>query len=184
MAKKRTTRKAGSKKAAKKSASAGKGRASASKPGKGTPKRAKARPAAKKPAVPKQNPYPVTTGSGPGPKEIGDSLVTMFNRGEFKAIEDKWWSPAIESVEGMGMAWSGRAKVEEKNAWWSSQNEIMGASAEGPYVGASGFAVKFRMEVLEKASGKRTQMEEVGVYAVRDGKIVREEFMYRMPDQA
>ncbi|MBX3386449.1 MAG: nuclear transport factor 2 family protein [Phycisphaeraceae bacterium] len=176
MAKK--TRKKAGKKTAKKSGKKGVKRIAA----KSAPKKNPAKRSGKRASGTKAGPYAVTTGSGPGPKEVGDSLVTMFNRGEFKAIEDKWWSPAIESIEGMGMAWAGRAKVEEKNAWWSAQNEIMGASAEGPFVGATGFAVKFRMEVLEKASGKRTQMEEVGVYTVRDGKIVREEFMYRTPE--
>ncbi len=123
-------------------------------------------------------PVRISTGSGPGPADIGADLVKMFNQGQFKEIEDKWWSPAIESVEGMGMAWRGRAAVEGKNAEWLSNNTISGASAEGPFVGASGFAVKFKMDVTEKASGKRIVMDEVGVYTVKNGKIVREEFMY------
>lgn len=125
-----------------------------------------------------ENPSRVSTGSGATPAEIGADLVAMFNRGEFKEIEEKWWSPAIVSVEGMGMAWSGREAVEGKNTAWMEANEIVGASAEGPYVGASGFAVKFRMRVRERATGKSTEMQEVGVYTVMDGKIVREEFMY------
>lgn len=120
----------------------------------------------------------VTTGPGPNPEAIGQSLVEMFNKGQFSQIENKWWSPAIESVEGFGMAWKGRAAVEAKNAGWMGQNTVRGASAEGPYVGASGFSVKFRMDVEEKASGKRTIMEEIGVYTVKNGKIIREEFMY------
>lgn len=124
--------------------------------------------------------FKVTTGSGPGPAEIGADVVALFNRGKFRQIEDKWWSPKIESIEGAGMnkGWRGRAAVEGKNAWWMSMHTIHGASAEGPYVGSSGFAVKFRMDVEEKATRKRWTMEEVGVYTVRNGKIVREEFMY------
>jgi len=34
------------------------------------------------------------------------------------------------------------------------------------------------MEVRDKASGATRTMKEVGVYTVRNGKIVREEFMY------
>jgi hypothetical protein len=123
-------------------------------------------------------PVRISTGSGPGPAEIGADLVSMFNQGKIPEIEKKWWSPAIESVEGMGMGWRGRAAVEAKNAEWYANNSLNGASAEGPFVGASGFAVKFKMDITDKASGKRVVMDEVGVYAVKNGKIVREEFMY------
>jgi hypothetical protein len=133
-----------------------------------------------------QNPAPVTTGSGPGPLDIGQDLVAMFNAGQLSEIEKKWWSRDLVSVEGhgMAMAWSGVDKVNEKNSWWIDNNTLHGASAEGPFVGASGFAVKYRMDVEEKASGKRQAMEEVGVYTIRDGKIIREEFMYRIPPTA
>lgn len=147
-----------------------------------TTKKSASKPAPKKSAAPKKPKAAagkrVSTGSGANPEAIGKSLVEMFNKGQFSQIEAKWWSPAIESVEGFGMAWKGRAAVEAKNAGWMNQNTVRGASAEGPYVGASGFSVKFRMDVEEKATSKRTIMEEIGVYTVKNGKIIREEFMY------
>lgn len=127
------------------------------------------------------NPAPVKSGPGPTPMEVGQSLVTMFNRGQMSEIETQWWNPReITSVEGMGveMAWTGKAAVDQKNQGWMADHVIHGASAEGPYVGASGFAVKFRMDVETRATGQRQVMEEIGVYTVRNGKIVREEFMY------
>jgi len=125
-------------------------------------------------------PVPVKTGRGPAPAEIGASLVRMFNDGKLKEIEDMFWSPAVVSVEGMGMemAWNGRKAVEGKNNWWMENHTIHSAAAKGPFVGASGFAVHFTMDVEDKSNGKRGTMTEVGVYTVKDGKIVREEFMY------
>lgn len=125
----------------------------------------------------------VSTGSGASPVQIGQTLVKMFNAGQFKEIEEMYWSPQIVSCEGVGvgMEWRGLKAVEEKNAGWMADHVIHGASAEGPYVGSTGFAVKFRMDVETKSAGKRETMEEVGVYTVRDGKIVREEFMYLVP---
>ncbi|MBX3405402.1 MAG: nuclear transport factor 2 family protein [Phycisphaeraceae bacterium] len=122
----------------------------------------------------------VKTGSGAGPGEIGRALVEMFNRGQWAEIEEKFWSPGIISCEGEGVAmeWVGRAAVRQKGEQWYAENQIHGASAEGPYAGASGFAVRFRMDVENRGTGQRTLMEEVGVYTVRNGKIVREEFMY------
>lgn len=119
-----------------------------------------------------------STGSGPGPREIGTDLVALFNAGKADQVEKKWWSPEIVSVEGMGMAWSGRKAVDSKNAEWLKANEILGGSAEGPFVGASGFAVRFRIHVKDRASGSSQMMDEVGVYTVHNGKITREEFMY------
>ncbi|MBL8763499.1 MAG: nuclear transport factor 2 family protein [Phycisphaerae bacterium] len=125
-------------------------------------------------------PKVVKTGRGPGAAEIGASLVSMFNAGKLEAIEKKWWSPAIESIEGVGvaMSWKGEQAVRAKGAEWMASHRIHGASAEGPYVGATGFAVKLRMDVEDTKTGQRTMMEEVGVYTVMNGKIVREEFMY------
>ena len=41
------------------------------------------------------------------------------------------------------------------------------------------FAVFFSYDVTQKQSGKRITMDEVSVYYVHNGKIVREEFMYK-----
>jgi len=127
------------------------------------------------------DPVPVNTGKGATPAEIGASLVTMFNNGEMDKIEKKWWNnDEIVSIEGVGvsLAWIGEKAVRAKGAEWMADNQIHGASAEGPYVGATGFAVKFVMDVTTKSTGERRTMTEIGVYTVEDGKIVIEEFMY------
>jgi hypothetical protein len=128
------------------------------------------------PAIP-GNPERVTTGPGASPEELGRRIVAEFNKGRFDVIEPMW-SPSIVSIEGGGMAWRGRKNVDAKNSGWMSENRVAGAAAEGPYVGSTGFAIKFRMEIEEIKSGRRTLMEEVGVYTVKNGKIVQEEFMY------
>jgi hypothetical protein len=51
----------------------------------------------------------------------------------------------------------------------------------GPWVGATGFAVKFALEASQKSTGNRIQMEEIAVYTVHNGKIVREEFHFALP---
>lgn len=123
-------------------------------------------------------PKRISTGPGANPEQAGKRLVELFNAGKFEQVEKELWAPAIESIEGMGMAWSGLKAVKAKNQEWYAKNEIVGAAAEGPYVGATGFGVKFKMDVRERASGSRVVMEEIGVYTVKNGKIIREEFMY------
>lgn len=123
------------------------------------------------------NPKRITTGSGASVEDIGKQLVGDFNRGKWEPT-DKLWSPKVVSIEGMGMAWNGWKSVMAKNADWNSKNAIRGAVAEGPFIGATGFAVKFRMDIEDRASLQRMIHEEVGVYTVKNGKIIAEEFMY------
>ncbi len=162
------------KKSAKKSSSKPSRKAAARKT---APKKAGKKPARKTIAAP-AGPEQVSTGKGATVREIASDLVAMFNSGKADAAGPKWWSNDITSIEGLGMAWHGRKSVDEKNSGWYQQNEILGGSAEGPFVGATGFAVKFKIHVRERATGKESHMEEVGVYTVRDGKVICEEFMY------
>lgn len=126
-------------------------------------------------------PIAVDTGRGMSAAEIGTQLVAMFNQGQFTEIEDKFWNKKeIASIEGVGvgMAWIGVKAVRAKNEAWMEDHVIHGGSAEGPYVGSTGFAVRFKMDVETKSTGERNIMDEIGVYSVEDGKIVCEEFMY------
>lgn len=149
----------------------------------------KSKPAAKnttdkksKKAARKLEPRPVKTGKGASPFEVGRALVDMFNAGKFTEIEQMFWSPKVDSIEGYGVSlrWEGRKAVRAKNDQWMSTHQIHGATAEGPYVGATGFAVRFEMDVEDTTTGKRETMSEVGVYTIKGGKIICEEFMYRV----
>ncbi len=153
-------------------------------------KKSKKKTAAKKSSkkskgAPKRNPLmpvPISTGKGDSAMDIGANLVRMFNAGEWKtgAIEKKYWSPKIVSIEGIGtaMGWHGVKAARAKCDEWVKDNVIHLCSAEGPYVGATGFSVKYTMDVETKSTGKRQTMIEIGVYSVLKGKIVQEEFMY------
>ena len=46
-----------------------------------------------------------------------------------------------------------------------------------PFVAHDRFVVRFDVDATDKNSKERFQMSEVGVYTVKDGKIVREEFL-------
>jgi hypothetical protein len=87
--------------------------------------------------------------------DIPPKITDTYN-GDFNTLKNNL-NTCVDSVNALvaDAALLGRAAVEGKNAEWMSNNTISGASAEGPFVGASGFAVKFKMDVTEKASGKR-----------------------------
>lgn len=179
MAKKKTTTRKSAKKSAPKTApktaprgAAGNAKKSASRPlaKKAGRSAAKSTTTAAKPARPR-------AGKGPAASEIGRDLVTLVNLGKAEEAISKWYHAQIESVEGDGQSWKGMKALRAKNAWWYSTNELHSCQAEGPYSGATGFAVRYTMAFTPKG-GQRTEMSEVGVYTVRNGKIVREEYMY------
>lgn len=126
-------------------------------------------------------PRAITSGRGPSPADIGAVVVEAFNEHRPDVeLWDRFWSDDVESVEGLGVsqAWRGRDAMQAKGEAWIAEHTVHSATAEGPYVGATGFSIRFRMDVEEKSTGNRILMEEIGVYTVRNGKVIREEFMY------
>jgi limonene-1,2-epoxide hydrolase len=76
-------------------------------------------------------------------------------------------SPETRGIEGV------RGKVD----WWLGAMETHSVKVHGPFVAYDRFVVQYDMDVTDKSSKKRMQISEVGVYTVKDGKIVREEFL-------
>lgn len=121
-------------------------------------------------------------------KEVGEKLVALCREGKNIEAVDTLYDPDIVSVEAMSMPdmpaeMRGVEAVRGKNQWWMDNHEIHSASTEGPYPHGDRFAVKYAYDVTAKAgpmAGNRMKMDEVAVYTVRDGKIVREEFYYSM----
>ncbi len=95
-----------------------------------------------------------------------------------EADYQSYWADDIVSLEPDGpMARvEGREALLEKHAWWSANAEVHDSSTEGPFVSSDQFAVRYEMDVT--MDGERTQMKEVGMYTVRDGKIAEERFFY------
>ncbi len=105
-----------------------------------------------------------------------------------EAVESLY-RPDIVSTEaaeigGMPRTVRGIVKVKEKGEWWAKNHELHSETVEGPYShGEDRFAVHFSFEVTPKigpSAGKRTKMDEIAVYTVREGKIAAEEFYYHM----
>ena len=120
-------------------------------------------------------------------KEIGQQLVAFCKEGKNLESINTLYSENIESVEaaepqqGGQRVTKGIEGVRGKNQWWSENHEIHSAAVHGPYPhGDDRFAVRFEYDITNKPSGMRIQMDEVGVFTVEGGKIVKEEFFYDM----
>ncbi len=121
-------------------------------------------------------------------KEIGKTLVDLCNQGKNMEAIDSLYSNDVVSVEAAGgpempRESKGIDKIRDKNRWWYENHEVHSGKAEGPFPHDDRFAVRFVYDVTAKngpMKGKRFQMDEVGLYTVKNGKIVREEFFYQM----
>src|SRR5215467_1521016 len=113
---------------------------------------------------------------------VGTRLVELCRKGEWMKALDELYAKDIVSVEARAMEnmpaeMRGIDQVRGKTEWWEKNMEVHNAKVTGPFVARDTFVVQFDIDVTEKASGKRMQMSEVGIYKVKDGKVVREEFL-------
>ena len=72
----------------------------------------------------------------------------------------------------------GLQAIRGKGEWWRDNHEVHSASVTGPWPHGNRFIVGFQVDVTFKPSGQRMKMDEVALYTVENGKIVREEFFY------
>jgi hypothetical protein len=119
---------------------------------------------------------------------VAQELVSLCRAGRNLEAIDKLYSPKIVSIESVGSEempaeLSGIDAIRQKNEWWFQNNEVHKAEANGPFVGENQFAVQYTFDVTFKPTGQRTEMSEMALYTVKDGKIVREQFYYNMPGQ-
>lgn len=118
--------------------------------------------------------------------EVGKKLVELLRAGRTLEALDTLFGSDVVSVEAQAspsfpQVMEGLEAVRGKNQWWYENHEIHRGDVKGPYPHGERFALHFDYDVTAKAgpmAGRRMQMQEVGLYTVQDGKIVREEFFY------
>ena len=113
--------------------------------------------------------------------ELAKDFTNLLKKNDHEGAAAKYNSGDIVSYEAMDGPMAvcrGRAGVKEKGEWWQANHEVHGGSVEGPYVNGDQFVVRFKMDVTVKATGERMAMDEVGIYTVKNGKIVEERFCY------
>jgi hypothetical protein len=117
--------------------------------------------------------------------EIGKKLVAMCREGQNMECIQELYDRDIVSVEAQAMPGHpaetrGVDGVLQKGKWWMENHEVHSASVDGPWPHGDRFIARFQYDVTNKPSGQRMKLDEVGLYTVKNGKIVREEFFYAM----
>ena len=113
--------------------------------------------------------------------ELAKDFTELLKQNDHEGAAAKYNADDIvsyEAMEGPMAVCNGKEAVQQKGEWWQANHEVHGGSVEGPYVNGDQFAVRITMDITPKATGERVTMDEVGLYTVKDGKIIEERFLY------
>src|ERR1700741_3329273 len=117
-------------------------------------------------------------------EEVAKKVVELTRKQAWYEALDTLYDDNVVSVEAFSMGGGspetrGKEGVRGKIDWWVNAMEIHSFKTSEPFVAHDRFVVQYDADVTDKSSKQRRQMSEVGVYTVKDGKIVREEFLPR-----
>lgn len=121
-------------------------------------------------------------------QDVADALVAGVRDKRTTENIDLLYSDDIVSVEAANMGGPreahGRDGLKAKHAWWDGAMDVLEQDVRGPFLHLPDrFACFFTMTTRDKTTGEVSDHEEVGIYTVADGKIVREEFYYAVGPQ-
>lgn len=112
--------------------------------------------------------------------ELATSFTALCAQGKFDEAGARYWADDVVSREPLpddvGTA-RGLAAVQAKGVRWAANHEIHSVEVAGPFVSGDRFVVRFTMDITPKGQ-TRVTLDEVGLYTVKDGKIVDESFFY------
>ena len=113
--------------------------------------------------------------------EIANRLVELCRTGQNEQAYKELFSAdaeAIEPAHSEAPPAKGLDALLQKSAYFSSMIETMhGASCSDPVVAGNHFSVSMGIDYTGK-DGNRVTMDEIAVYEVKDGKIVKEQFFF------
>ena len=117
-------------------------------------------------------------------EQVAQKVVELVRKQAWHEAVDTLYDKDIVSVEARTMDGSspetrGIKGVREKVEWWLENMQVHSFKADGPFVAHDRFVVQYDADVTDKNSKNRIQLSEVGVYTVKNGKIIREEFLPR-----
>lgn len=116
-------------------------------------------------------------------QEVADKLVQLCREGKNYQAIDELYADNVISKEPKGSPMevtTGKEAVKKKTRQWEeSVEELHSAYCSGPIVADSHFSVVMEIDATYKERS-RMKLREICVYEVKDGKIIADEFFYRM----
>ncbi len=115
-------------------------------------------------------------------QEIAHRIHELCKEGKYEEAQQELYSEdaiSVEPVHAQGLkSVTGRDQIVEKGHQFQQMiEEFHGASASDPIVAGNFISMAVVIDVTMKGAG-RQHMEEIAVYEVKDGKVVKEQFFY------
>ncbi len=119
-------------------------------------------------------------------EQVANRLVELCRKGEYEQAQRELYAQDAVSIEmpgapagALGDARGLEAIYEKGRKWAEGLEAVHAGNVSDPIIAGNWFSVTFSMDLTFKGRG-RMQIEEIGVYHVRDGKVVSEQFFYDM----
>lgn len=115
-------------------------------------------------------------------QQVANRLVELCREGKYEQVVKELYSPDITSIEPEGAPnriVKGLPAIMEKGKMFEAKIEKVNKSiVTDPIVAENYFSLGMLMNVNMKGVPVPIDMDEICVYNVSDGKIVKEEFFY------
>ncbi|MDX1960243.1 MAG: SnoaL-like domain-containing protein [Leptospiraceae bacterium] len=111
-------------------------------------------------------------------KEIASKLVQLCKEKKFSVARKQLFSNNAVGIEADGSICKGLKTMDKKEkGWHSSMEKFHSVKVSKPLVNGNFFSVAFTWDVTYKGK-ERTQWSEIGIFEIKNGKIIMERFFY------
>jgi hypothetical protein len=115
-------------------------------------------------------------------QEVADRFYQLALENNWNSIQDQFFSQDALSIEPPGVPGmqnaEGLTAIKKKAEMFNEMvEEVHGGYCSKPVVGGRYFSVAMGLDATMKGMG-RQKMDEIAVYEVKDGKILREIFYF------
>lgn len=115
-------------------------------------------------------------------QQIADRLVELCRKGEYTAAQEELYADDAVSIEpdgspGLKTVTGRDAIVQKGHNFMAMIEEVHSSEVSDAVIAGDRFAVAATFEATFKGMGRQV-MAEICVYSVKDGKIVKEQFIY------
>lgn len=115
-------------------------------------------------------------------QDVANRMSELFKENKWPQVQEELFSDDCESIEpahSQGLKYAkGKAAIKQKGEQFNAMiEEVHNGWASDVLVGGNYLTCTMGLDVTMKGMG-RMSMNEVCVYEVKDGKIVKEQFFY------
>ena len=114
-------------------------------------------------------------------QDVAAKFYEYMQQGAFDKIYSELYSESATSEEPPGSDWgtaNGMDEIREKGKKWAETVEEMYSGTTGEPVIAGDYFISYMTMDFKPKGKERSILEEIGLYRVKEGKIVSEQFFY------